>query len=208
VKKGRLLDGRKWDYEPLAAIKFHVRIRGAPCVGFFSCHIDLSFLLVCDGRASSDLLPSSGGVGRRRTISYLERYACHVDLSNRCYQCHPSLEPIVSKEPDRRHSATGEGSTSRNAVTFGDVSDVDAHRLGRWVASVGTVGRETSVTSMVFSSGGSRTASSCTGPSGALLTQMLDVESGVIEKSRKPDPDPVAGEPSPAWPGTYGSTFN
>jgi hypothetical protein len=28
-EKGRLLDGRKWDYEPLAAIKFHVRIRGA-----------------------------------------------------------------------------------------------------------------------------------------------------------------------------------
>ena len=42
-EKGRLLDGHKWDYEPLAAIKFHVRIRGASCVGFFSCHIDLSF---------------------------------------------------------------------------------------------------------------------------------------------------------------------
>jgi hypothetical protein len=39
--------------------------------------------------------------------------------------------------------------------------------------------------------------SAYTGPSGALLTQMLSVESGVIERSRKPDPDPVAGEPSP-----------
>lgn len=44
-EKGGLLDGRKWDYEPLAAIKFHIRIRGAPCVGFFSCHVDLPFLL-------------------------------------------------------------------------------------------------------------------------------------------------------------------
>jgi hypothetical protein len=44
-EKGRLLDGRQWHYEPLAAIEFHVRIRGASCVGFFSCHIDLSFLL-------------------------------------------------------------------------------------------------------------------------------------------------------------------
>ena len=44
-EKGRLLDGRKWDYQPLAAIKFHVRIRGAPCVGFFSCHLALSFSL-------------------------------------------------------------------------------------------------------------------------------------------------------------------
>ena len=44
-KKGRLLDGRKWDYEPLAAIKFHVRIRGASCVGFFPCHVDLPFWL-------------------------------------------------------------------------------------------------------------------------------------------------------------------
>jgi hypothetical protein len=44
-EKGRLLGGREWNYEPFAAIKFHVRIRGASCVGFFSCHIDLSFLL-------------------------------------------------------------------------------------------------------------------------------------------------------------------
>ena len=44
-EEDRLLDGRKRDYEPLAAIKFHVRIRGAPCVGFFSCHLALSFSL-------------------------------------------------------------------------------------------------------------------------------------------------------------------
>lgn len=44
-EKGRLLDGRKWDYQPLAAIEFHVRIRGAPCVGFFSCHDAQSFSL-------------------------------------------------------------------------------------------------------------------------------------------------------------------
>ncbi len=44
-EKGRLLDGRKRDYQPLAAIEFHVRIRGAPCVGFFSCHVDLPFSL-------------------------------------------------------------------------------------------------------------------------------------------------------------------
>ena len=44
-EKGRLLDGRKRDYQPLAAIKFHVRIRGAPCVGFFSCHVAQSFSL-------------------------------------------------------------------------------------------------------------------------------------------------------------------
>lgn len=37
-EKGRLLDGHKWNYEPLAAVEFHVRIRGASCVGFFSCH--------------------------------------------------------------------------------------------------------------------------------------------------------------------------
>jgi hypothetical protein len=45
-EKGRLLDGRKWDYEPLAAIKFHVRIRGASSEGFFSCHFGLAFSLV------------------------------------------------------------------------------------------------------------------------------------------------------------------
>lgn len=47
-EEDRLLDGRKGDYEPLAAIKFHVRIRGAPCVGFFSCHLALSFSLGSD----------------------------------------------------------------------------------------------------------------------------------------------------------------
>jgi ABC-type multidrug transport system ATPase subunit len=44
-EEGRLLDGCKWDHQPLAAIKFHIRIRGAPCVGFFSCHFAQSFSL-------------------------------------------------------------------------------------------------------------------------------------------------------------------
>ena len=78
-EEGGLLDGRKRDHEPLAAIKFHIRIRGAPCVGFFSCHGDQSFSL---GHASlgwellfplspevglSSIVPSSAG--RRNAIS-------------------------------------------------------------------------------------------------------------------------------------------
>jgi len=50
-EEGRLLDGRQWDYQPLAAIKFHIRIRRAPCVSFFSRHTDLPFLL--DSQPSS-----------------------------------------------------------------------------------------------------------------------------------------------------------
>jgi hypothetical protein len=70
-EKGRLLDGRKWDYEPLAAIEFHVRIRGAPCVGFFSCHIDRSFslgsgllgLVAADGVGLGSIVLSFAGRG-------------------------------------------------------------------------------------------------------------------------------------------------
>ena len=78
-EEGRLLDRRKRDDEPLAAIELHIRIRGAPCVGFFSCHVDQSFSL---GHVSlgwellfplspevglSSIVPSSAG--RRNAIS-------------------------------------------------------------------------------------------------------------------------------------------
>lgn len=78
-EEDRLLDGRKRDYEPLAAIKFHVRIRGAPCVGFFSCHFAQSFSLghallgwellfpLSPEVGLSSIVPSS--VGRRNAIS-------------------------------------------------------------------------------------------------------------------------------------------
>lgn len=62
-EKGWLLDGRKGNYEPLAAIKFHVRIRGAPCVSFFACHVDLPFLLgsvAVDREVHMWFSPSSG----------------------------------------------------------------------------------------------------------------------------------------------------
>lgn len=64
-EKGRLHDGRKRDYEPLAAIKFHVRIRGASCVGFFSCHVDLSFLL---GSEVDHLAESTDNLAKRSRV--------------------------------------------------------------------------------------------------------------------------------------------
>ncbi|MCU1637243.1 MAG: hypothetical protein JWQ68_2482 [Cryobacterium sp.] len=42
-EKGGLLDGRKRDHEPLAAIEFHIRIWGAIGIGFFACHFSLPF---------------------------------------------------------------------------------------------------------------------------------------------------------------------
>jgi hypothetical protein len=77
-EEGRLLDGCKWDHQPLAAIKFHIRIRGAPCVGFFSCHVDRSFSRSCAAGMGtafplspevglSSIVPSSAG--RRNAIS-------------------------------------------------------------------------------------------------------------------------------------------
>mgnify|MGYP001799046799 CR=1 FL=1 len=64
-EKSRLLDGCKWDNQPLAAIKFHIRIRGAPCVGFFSCHVAQSFPL---GNAL---------VGWELLFFFRRRWACH-----------------------------------------------------------------------------------------------------------------------------------
>ena len=78
-EEGRLLDGCKRDDQPLAAIKFHIRIRGAPCVGFFSCHVVQSFSLghallgwellfpLSPEVGLSSIVPSSAG--RRNAVS-------------------------------------------------------------------------------------------------------------------------------------------
>lgn len=64
-EKGRLLDGHEWNDEPLAAVEFHVRIRGAFCVGFFSCHLSLPFWL---GGQLFRGVPPAGGLAMTLAI--------------------------------------------------------------------------------------------------------------------------------------------
>jgi hypothetical protein len=139
---------------------------------------------------SSGLLPSSGGAGRRRTISYLKRYACHVDLSNRCYESYPSVKPIIAwarPTPQRDWGRLDFSKRSHSLATF-----LMSRRIGfvdGWHPLQLLDARRRSLLWFPHPVAHEEHRPACTGPSGALLTQRGSVESGVIARSRKPDLD-------------------
>ena len=127
-------------------------------------------------------------------LCYLKRYACHLDLSNRCYQSYPSVGPIVADGADRRHSATEKARLlershvwRRSRCLRASASSMGGIRWNCWTREVRHF--------YGFFTGGPRTES--IGLHGAkwCLADADAMEAGVIERSRKPDPDPVAGEP-------------
>ena len=128
-----MLYRRKWDYEPLAAIEFHVRIRGAPCVGFFSCHVDRSFSL---GSQLLGRVPPTGVLALTlgSTIPFSKCGMCHI----RCAS--------VSITGFYTGTGTGDSTESWRPVADGplhlDDTSIDIHIA--WINQCGCLGNSLS----------------------------------------------------------------